>query len=57
MANLTKVSGTLQANLNRSFQGYFLSEMGENDDKLKRAEMFDDYLIISAILKEMSDKE
>jgi hypothetical protein len=49
-------SATLQASLNRIFQGYNLSEMGENDDKLIRAELFDDYLIISDIIKEVSTK-
>jgi hypothetical protein len=46
-------STTLQESLNRIFQGYNLSEMGENDDKLQRAELFDDYLLISDLIKQL----
>jgi hypothetical protein len=49
-------SSSLQESLNRLFQAYNLSEMGENDDKLQRAELFDDYLIISDLIKNVSDK-
>ena len=57
MANIAHLSGTLQSNLNRLFQGYLISDMGENDDKLKRCEIFDDYLIITEIIKQMKEQE
>jgi hypothetical protein len=34
-----------------------LSEMGENDEKLQRAELFEDYLIISDMIKQLSEPE
>lgn len=55
MANIAMLSNTLQSSLNRLFQGYNLSGMGENEEKLKRAELFDDYLIISDLIKTMSE--
>lgn len=51
MANIVMLSNTLPSSLNRLFQGYNLSEMGENDERLK----LDDYLIISDLIKTMSE--
>jgi hypothetical protein len=50
-------SETLQSSLNRLFKGYNLSEMSENDDKLERAVIFDDYLIISDIIRNINLKK
>jgi hypothetical protein len=56
--NLTPItSDTLQTSLNRLFKGYNLSEMAENDDKLERAIIFDDYLIISDLIKNIAPKQ
>jgi hypothetical protein len=57
MQNIALLSGTLQSTLNRLFQGYNLSEMGENDERLKRAELFDDYLILTDLIKTMSEQK
>lgn len=57
MQNIAKLSNTLQSNLNRLFQGYLVSDMGENDDQLKRAELFDDYLILTQIIRQSPEQE
>ncbi len=50
-------STTLQYSLNRLFRGYNLSEIGENEDKIQRAEIFDDYLILSEMIKQLPKQE
>lgn len=50
-------STTLQASLNRLMQGYNLSEMSENDEKLERALLFDDYLLLTSIISQIEDVE
>ncbi len=57
MVNIALLSTTLQSTLNRLYQGYNLSEMGDNDDNLQRSELFDDYLILTDIIKTMREQK
>ncbi|MCU0468424.1 MAG: hypothetical protein MUF58_07465 [Arcicella sp.] len=57
MNTLPMQSTTLQYSLNRLFRGYNLSEIGENEDKIQRAEIFDDYLILSEMIKQLPKQE
>ena len=47
---------TLQTSLNRLYQGYNLFKMAENDDKIKRSELIDDYLVLTEIIKNMNEQ-
>ena len=51
-----KSFATMQTSLNRLYQSYNLSEMAENDDKIERSELFDDYLVLTEIIKNMNEQ-
>jgi hypothetical protein len=57
MQNLTitteTLSSSIEKSLNTLYRGYNLSEMSENADKLENATLFDDYLALMDILKQM----
>ena len=47
------LSSSIEKSLNTLYRGYNLSEMSENVDKLENATLFDDYLTLMDILKQM----
>lgn len=47
------LSSSIEKSLNTLYRGYNLSEMSENADKLENATLFDDYLTLMDILKQM----
>ena len=57
MQNLTITtetsSSSIEKSLNTLYRGYNLSEMSENADKLENATLFDDYLALMNILKQI----
>lgn len=57
MENLTTttktVSSSIEKSLNTLYRGYNLSKMSENADKLENATLFDDYLTLMDILKQI----
>jgi hypothetical protein len=47
------LSSSIEQSLNTLYRGYNLSEISENADKLENATLFDDYLALMDILKQM----
>lgn len=47
------LSSSIEKSLNKLYRGYNLSEMSENADKLENATLFDDYLALMNILKQV----
>jgi hypothetical protein len=47
------LSSSIEKSLNTLYRGYNMSDMSENVDKLENARIFDDYLALMDILKQM----
>ena len=47
------LSSSIEKSLNTLYRGYNLSEMSENADKIENSTLFDDYLALMDILKQM----
>lgn len=47
------LSSSIEKSLNTLYRGYNMSDMSENADKLENATLFDDYLALMDILKQM----
>ena len=47
------LSSSIEKSLNTLYRGYNLSEMSENADKLENSTLFDDYLSLMDILKQI----
>ena len=57
MQNLTITtetsSSSIEKSLNTLYRGYNMSELSENADKIENAILFDDYLALMNILKQI----
>jgi hypothetical protein len=50
---IENLSSSVEKSLNTLYRGYNMSEMSENSGKLENAKLFDDYLILMEIIKQV----